>query len=168
MNFRTSLLAVSMLAVAASAAFAGPTEIRGTKLIREVLQTNDDAVTFTGTTSRQVTATGFPISIPSTATGFFVATFTAESNCSGTPGEWCTVAIACDGVELLPGQGIDFAFDAVGPVSSVSDWHSLSMTRRSGVITGGNHTCEVRTAQLGATDTLRLDDWTFEIQFWKQ
>jgi hypothetical protein len=165
-----SVLALAL--IAAPAAFAAKrnhdTELQANKVIRELIQTNANANVFTGTGSFQVTGSGF-ISIPSTATGFFVATFSAESNCSGgAPGDWCTVVITCDGVALQPDTGIGFAFDSVGPTSSTVNWHSLSMTRRSNVVTGGTHSCEVRTAQTAAATSLRLDEWTFEVQFWKQ
>jgi hypothetical protein len=100
-------------------------------------------------------------------TGFLVATFTAESNCAGTPGGWCNIIINCDGVELQPAVGTDFAFDSVGTTSSTSNWHSLSVTRRSNPITGGNHSCEVRENLISAT-SFRLDDWIFQVEFWRQ
>jgi hypothetical protein len=160
-------LAVALTPGAFAAGKNHDTELQARGITRQLIQTNASANTFTGPTSQQVTGAA-SISLPTNATGFFVATFSAESNCSGGPGNWCTVSISCDGVELQPSTGTGFAFDSVGPVSSTSNWKSLSMTRRSNVVTGGTHTCEVRTAQTSAATSLRLDEWTFTVQFWKQ
>ena len=97
-----------------------------------------------------------------------MATFTSETNCSGTAFSWCSVQIYCDNVELQPAVDGDFIFDSVGPTSTTARWQSHSVTRRSNSVTGGHHTCEVRTLQTSGATTLRLDDWTFVVQFWKQ
>jgi hypothetical protein len=142
------------------------TELLANKGAKRLLfQTNADANTFTSS-GLQVTGSG-TITVPAPQTGFFVATFTSESNCAGSPGGYCSIVINCDGVELQPAVGTDFAFDSVGPTSSTSNWHSLSVTRRSNPVTGGNHSCEVRESLLSAS-SFRLDDWIFEVEFWRQ
>lgn len=124
---------------------------------RLVIQTKAGAVNFASAGFVQVTATG--ITIPAAQSGILVATFTAESDCNG--GSWCSVRIVCDGIELQPAVGTDFAFDAPG-----DSWDSNSVTRRTNVLTGGSHTCEVQTAQVGGSN-LRLDDWTFVVEYWR-
>jgi len=153
----------------ATAVAAGPlnhdTELVAKKGVKQLLfQTNAGANTFT-TSNGQVTGSG-TMTIPSAQTGFLVATFTAESNCAGTPGGWCSIVINCDGVQLQPAVGTDFAFDSVGPTSSTSNFHSLSVTRRSNIFTGGSHSCEVRENLVSAT-SFRLDDWIFQFEFWR-
>jgi hypothetical protein len=169
--FSKSLLIGSAVALLAVGTAIGAPRNHDTELIankgdkRLLFQTNADANTFT-TQNNQVTGSGI-LTIPATNTGFLVATFTAESNCAGTPGGWCNIIINCDGVELQPAVGTDFAFDSVGTTSSTSNWHSLSVTRRSNPITGGNHSCEVRENLISAT-SFRLDDWIFQVEFWRQ
>jgi hypothetical protein len=85
----------------------------------------------------------------------------------GNTGGYCSIVINCDGVELQPAVGTDFAFDSVGPTSFTGNYHSLSVTRRSNPFTGGSHSCEVRESLLSAT-AFRLDDWTFQVEFWRQ
>jgi hypothetical protein len=171
--YRSAIIALTlMLAVIAVASVVGAaTKNHDTELLankgnkRLLFQTNADANTFTSS-GGQVTGSG-TITVPATMTGFLVATFTSESNCAGTPGGYCNIVINCDGVELQPAVGTDFAFDSVGTTSSTSNWHSLSVTRRSNPFTGGNHSCEVRENLLSAT-SFRLDDWIFQVEFWRQ
>jgi hypothetical protein len=126
---------------------------------RVIVQTSDAPTTYTNAAFVQVTGMGF--NIPRGQRGYLVATFTAESSC--TAGSWCSVKILCDGVDLLPASGTDFAFDSPGGAL----YKSLSVTRRSAAEVGrGGHTCEVHTAQVGGS-TLRLDDWTFVVEFWR-
>jgi hypothetical protein len=58
--------------------------------------------------------------------------------------------------------GTDFAFDSPGPQL----WQSLSVTRRSEVLPAGLHVCDVQAAMVGGS-TLRLDDWTYTLEYWR-
>jgi len=122
-----------------------------------MIQTDSSAVNYTSTSYVQVT--GGSITIPPNQHGILVGTFTAESQCTG--GSWCSIRIVCDGVELLPAVGTDFAFNSPGTA-----WKSLSVTRRSNVLSSGSHFCEVQAASIGAA-THRLDDWTFQVVYWR-
>jgi hypothetical protein len=169
--FSKSLLIGSAVALLAVGTAVGAPRNHDTELIankgdkRLLFQTNAGANVFTAT-NQQVTGSGF-LTVPASNTGFLVATFTSESNCQGTPGGYCNIIINCDGVELQPAVGTDFAFDSVGTTSSGGNFHSLSVTRRSNAFTGGSHSCEVRENLISAT-SFRLDDWTFQVEFWKQ
>lgn len=171
MNIRLVILAALAAAFAAAAADAAPrnhdTELKATNGAKQLLfQENADANTFT-TSNQQVTGSS-SITVPAAQTGFIVATFTSESRCLGTPGGWCNIIINCDGVQTLPAVSTDFAFDSVGPTSSSGNFHSLSVTRRSNPVTGGTHSCEVRENLVSGANNFRLDDWTFQFEFWKQ
>jgi hypothetical protein len=159
--------ALAILVAGVSLAVAAPrthdTEldlIQGAK--RLMIQTDDDVEAFTNTSFVQVTAG--TIAVPAAQTGILVARFTAESVCSGVANSWCSIRIVCDGVELQPASGRDFAFDSVG----TGNWKSLSVTRRTDVLTGGTHTCEVQTANRLANGAHTLDDWAFEVEFWRR
>jgi hypothetical protein len=159
------------MVVGTSLAIAAPknhdTELdlnRGAK--RLMIQTDAGGANYTSAGFAQVTAGN--ISVPATQTGVLVATFTAESHCFGAPGAWCSVRIRCDGIELQPAVGTEFAFNSVGPTSLPAAWKSLSVTRRSNVLTGGTHICEVQAASVNGAATHWLDDWTFEVEFWRQ
>jgi hypothetical protein len=143
------------------------TELKATRDAKQLLfQTNAGANIF-NTSNQQVTGSS-SITVSSTQTGFIVATFTSESNCQGTPGGFCNIIINCDGVQTQPAVGTDFAFDSVGPTSSGGNFHSLSVTRRSNAVTGGTHSCEVRENLVAGATFFRLDDWTFQFEFWRQ
>jgi hypothetical protein len=126
---------------------------------RMVVQTSNAFTSYSSASFVQVT--GMAFTVPVNQKGIFVATFTGETSCSG--GSWCSVRIVCDSVELLPNSGTDFAFASPGG----STWKSMSMTRRSTVVTGGSHVCEVEAAQVGGS-TLGLDDWLFIVEFWRR
>jgi hypothetical protein len=171
MKAGTLVLASFAAMLAVVSANAAPrnhdTELQATKGAKSLLfQTNAVANTFT-TSNQQVTGSG-TIVVPATNTGFLVATFTSESRCLGTPGGFCNIIVNCDGVETQPAVGTDFAFDSVGPTSSNGNFHSLSVTRRTNVFTGGNHSCEVRENLVVGANNFRLDDWTFQVEFWRQ
>jgi hypothetical protein len=162
--------AIAMLSVASAVGAA--TRTHDTELVANkgdkklLIETDAGAVTYTSS-GGQVTGSGI-MSINSTWTGFLVATFTAESNCTGAAGGWCSIVINCDGVELQPAVGTDFAFDSVGPTSSTGNFHSLSVARRSNAFTGGTHSCEVRESLLNGATAFRVDDWIFQFEFWRQ
>lgn len=171
MNIRSLMLAALAAPFAVAAADAGlrnhDTELKATSGAKQLLfQENAGANVFT-TSNQQVTGSG-SITVPAAQTGFIVATFTSESNCTGSPGGWCNIIINCDGVQTLPAVGTDFAFDSVGTTSSGNNFHSLSVTRRTNAVTGGNHSCEVRENLVNGATSFRLDDWTFQFEFWKQ
>lgn len=100
--------------------------------------------------------------------GFLVATFTAESVCTGSPGGYCNIIIYCGEVELHPQSGTNFAFDSVGPTSYSSNWHSLSVTRRSDVDINLGGLCTVVENLVGGATAFRLDDWTFKVEWWRR
>jgi hypothetical protein len=97
--------------------------------------------------------------ITTTRAGILVATFTAESRC--TASTYCSIRILCDGVELQPVVGTNFAFNSPGG----STWKSLSVTRHTEVVPAGTYSCQVQSARVGGSGSHVLDDWTFEVEF---
>ena len=87
------------------------------------------------------------------AQALIVATFSAESNCTGAAGSWCAVRILIGGVEGEPASNTDFAFDSTG-----DDWESHSVTR-SRIVGPGTHTIQVQAARVSGATALMLDDW---------
>jgi hypothetical protein len=130
---------------------------------RMVFQEANDVQTFTSFSFQQVTGAA-DITIPPGQQGYLIATFTAQSNCSGGTG-LCSVRILCNGVELLPATGGLFAFD-----SPDDRWESHSVTRRSAKLSSGTKTCKVEAAlraSYGGPTSFTLDDWTFMVQYWR-
>ena len=122
-----------------------------------IMQTSNAATVYTSPTFVPVTAA--TLGVPDATQGIIVATFTAESICTG--GSWCSVRIVCDGVELLPASGTDFAFNSPNDL-----WKSLSVMRHSVRLGPGKYFCEVETAQVGGSSH-RLDDWAFKLELWR-
>lgn len=171
MSIRSLLFGSAIVLITTVSADAGSrnhdTELVATLGARQILiQTNAGANIFT-TSNQQVTGST-SITVGPGSTGFIVATFTSESRCMGTPGGICNIIINCNGVEAQPAVGTDFAFDSVGPTSSTANFHSLSVTRRTNVFTGGTHSCEVRENLVSGANNFRLDDWTFQLEYWRQ
>ena len=127
-----------------------------------VVQTSTAATNYTSSDFVQVTAA--VVDVPPGENGYFLATFNAESRCQGEEGSWCSVRIICDGIELLPNSGLDFAFNSPGG----STWKSASIIRRSQLKTGGSHVCAVETLQVDGRSEHLLDDWIFVIEYWRR
>jgi hypothetical protein len=127
--------------------------------LRVMIQTSSAATNYTSPSFVQVTAGN--ITIPAGTQGILVGTFTAESRCTGTGGSFCSVRIVCNGVELAPASGTDFAFNSPNDL-----WKSLSVTRRSNNLGPGTYTCRVQTAQVGGSNH-HLDDWLFKVELWR-
>ena len=110
------------------------------------------------------------ITIPAGQTGYLLATFSAESACSGTYGAWCTVKISRGAfpntIEFNPVQSTNYAFDAVDDAGGGDLWEGNSMQRISDVLGAGTYTINVEWAVVGDA-TFRLDDWLFKVEFWR-
>jgi hypothetical protein len=129
--------------------------LRANQQIRLMVQTQNDARTFTNTSFSNLTAD--TITVPATGQFRAVVRFSAESACSAA--SWCSARITVDGIEANPKSGSDFAFDSAGGET----WQSLSMDRTSDIITGTgaarNVTVAVDIAVIGG-GSWRLDDWS--------
>jgi hypothetical protein len=145
-------MTLALLGVGAGAAVAALTFKFGTSVSRVSVMTEDNAATFTSTAFTTVGTT----SIFATAGSHIVVTFSAESDCNGTAGSWCSARILVGGVEADPVVGTDFAFDHVAPFGS---WESLSMQRVRTVTTSATHTVQIQVAMATTGITQRLDDW---------
>ena len=122
--------AIALLVVTPLVGANHDTDITAKQITRLEIEDQNDELFFTGTTNVQVTGSS-SINI-GTSTGIFVVTFTAESVCYGSSDSWCSIILRCDGIELFPQAGADFAFDSTGPpVPSNVTYHSLTVTRRS-------------------------------------
>lgn len=93
----------------------------------------------------------------------FLATFSAESACTGGAGDWCTVQILLDGVPMTPDVGTNFAFDSTNDGSeTTSSWEAHSIQRFSNGVPPGEHavSAQIRTT---AGATFQLDDWLLTV-----
>jgi hypothetical protein len=152
----------TLVPAAAEEPLSHQTQIGATMSARKVVvQTSTAATNYTSSSFVQVTAA--LVNVPPGENGYFLATFNAESRCLGEEGSWCSVRIICDGIELLPNSGLDFAFNSPGR----STWKSATIIRRSQLKTGGPHVCAVETLQVDGSEH-RLDDWIFVIEYWRR
>jgi hypothetical protein len=106
--------------------------------------------------------------VPPGATRIFLATFSAEAACFGTPAGWCQARILIGGVEALPAAGVDFAFDSndAGTANSAS-WEARSMQRYRRITNTSSVPMPVPiVVQRTTTDvgiSLRTDDWALTV-----
>jgi hypothetical protein len=114
------------------------------------------------------TAPGSVFASPSsTGSTLFLATFAAESACSGGTG-YCRVRILVGGQEAEPAVGGDFAFDSTnGGQETSASWESHAM-QRSFCIANDDAPHDATTrVQYSTTDpatAFRLDDWHLTVQ----
>ena len=93
----------------------------------------------------------------------FLTTFSAESACTGSAGDWCSVQILVDGIPMIPDVGTNFAFDSANDgAETISSWESHSMQRMGFDVPPGEHivTVQIRTT---AGATFQLDDWLLTV-----
>jgi len=89
--------------------------------------------------------------------------FSGESYCFGSTtlaGNWCSIRILVDGVEMLPNVGSNFAFDSNGAADDF--WEGNAMERTL-VVRGGAHVIRAQWSVNNAGVSFGLDDWTFTV-----
>jgi hypothetical protein len=163
MKVTASILAAAALAAVAMPSLAGAQQtiplVGGARQIH--IQTSHEPKAFTGATFTRVARIS-GIQIPAGWTGMFVATFNAESTCSE---DLCLVKIVCDGVQIPDSDPFYFNF---APLTGEPARRSFSVSRRSRLVGGGAHSCEVRTAVEAGSGSHVLDDWLFAVEFWRR
>jgi hypothetical protein len=128
------------------------------RVVREI-----NAATTSSTTYVALPGATGTIAVPGDENGLILVRFSAESQCSGpTAGNWCSVRILLDGIEMDPASGVDFAFDSVGSPQDFYESHSMDRSRAG--VGSGNHTVTVQWAVTSATTVFRLDDWSLTIE----
>jgi hypothetical protein len=104
------------------------------------------------------------VTVPAGATRLVTARFTAESQCTGVAGRWCSVRVVVftpsgGTVELNPQSGIDYAFD-----SASNDNFEGNALERSIRLPAGTYRVVVQRAVSVAGTGFRLDDWHFRVE----
>ncbi len=151
-----ALASLALLLGGAGVAIAATTLKSGSSVSHTTVRTQNAASSFTGTSFVTLGSS----SVFAGAGSFILATFSAESACSGGSG-WCSVRILIDGTEAEPVAGTDFAFDSTDANRETgASWESHSMQRTRTVSATGTHSVVVQVAQVGAGITARYDDWT--------
>lgn len=106
-----------------------------------------------------VTGATTSITVPSGENATILARFSAESDCTGPAGSWCSAQIFIGASLGDPNSGTDFAFDS--PPSS--EWESHSMERVKNV-GPGTYTVKVQVAVVSGATSFRVDDWTLTVE----
>ncbi|HSE61373.1 MAG TPA: hypothetical protein VLA88_03695 [Candidatus Saccharimonadales bacterium] len=167
---RTALLiagaatAAAIVGVSGGAAYAVITGATSGTAVQHSIARNDTALLVPGAANTWQTVSGMvrTVSVPSGQRRLFIATYTAESQCTG--GSWCSVRIvvrnnATGAVsELLPASGTDYAFDA----PSTDLWEGHARTQSTNYLPAGSYTFSVQANRVGGS-TFRLDDMHFEV-----
>lgn len=97
------------------------------------------------------------LDVPAGETALVVVRFAAESACDG--GEYGSVRILLDGVEMAPAAGSNFAFDSSDGATETGDsWEAHAMERYWYGVGAGTHTIQGQWRS-GCT-IFRIDDWS--------
>jgi hypothetical protein len=162
---RTLTLAIAVaaaFAVTAVPTFAAVT-LRGNGVAKITVVTETNAQSTSSTSFINLPGAAASITVPSLATQLVNVRFSAESYCFGSSagvGNWCSVRILVDGIEMLPNSGGDFAFDARGVADDFWEGHAMERTI---LLRGGTHSITVQWAVTSSAVTFRLDDWTLAV-----
>src|SRR5262249_10708569 len=104
------------------------------------------------------------IRVPAGKSQLVQARFSGESTCFGNIGfSWCSIRAMADGVEMLPEDGINFAFDSTATNGqSEAFFKALSMDRAL-VLGPGLHTISAQWAVRNSGLSFQLADWTLTV-----
>jgi hypothetical protein len=102
------------------------------------------------------------VDIPDAVYGQVVARFSAESQCLGDSGAWCSIRLVVseDGgpfTEMFPASGTDYAFDHADVVNT---WESHMVERVGFGDPGASYQVKVQGRRVDGATSLRIDDWT--------
>jgi hypothetical protein len=160
----TAIAVIGVMAVqqafAASDGTNAQSTVSATHGAKRIVAVREDAASSTSSSSFVTLATA-GVTIP-TGTGLMVAHFSAEALCSG-PGGWCPVRILIDGTEMVPQSGTDFAF-----ASPDNNYNSSAMERTWNGAAAGAHTFTLQYCVTAGATSFRVDDWVFDVEYWKQ
>ena len=136
--------------------------------ITSIVTVREDAATSTSSTAFvDIPGATATITVPAGQSSLFIATFSAESTCTGTSG-WCAIRIMLTGpssFEMLPAAGANFAFDSNdGGTETIASWEGHSMQRSFSVSTAGTWTVQAQQLVTATGMTFALDDWLLRVE----
>lgn len=165
-----SVLLVALVALVGvgvgTAAGAVLTSRTGTITERQNLLRQDNQ--WSTSTAAWVNVPGAATSVSFSGNRLIDVEFTAESQCTGSNGTWCSVRAiivnASTGAtsELLPASGTDYSFDAAVPAGTW-DWSGHAMERSSYYQAAGTYRVLIQARPVGAS-SFRIDDWHFGVE----
>jgi hypothetical protein len=159
-------VAVGVVGGVAFAAVNGETTIsaKGLSAVKVVRGPNSASTSSSAWTD--VPGATTKIKVKSGTHAVLVVNFSAESNCTGTSGDWCTVRVRIGHKSALPSDGTDFAFDSADASGDTSGngWKSAAMQRSSNRLGAGTYTVKVQYAVVNGATDFRLDDWSMSVE----
>jgi hypothetical protein len=163
MSTLKNIAAVAILAALAVAtpAFAAVTH-SGKAVAKTTVVTEGTASSTTSTAYVNLPLANAAITVPAGKFQLVTVRFSAESYCFGSAGagNWCSVRILADGVEMLPAVGFNYAFDSRGASDDYWEGHAME---RALVLGAGAHTISVQYGVTDANLSFGLDDWTLTV-----
>ena len=127
-----------------------------------------DAFTTTSATFADVTGATTFISVPFGRTATVIATFSAESTCSGgSAGDWCSVQIVLGSSPMDPDDGgVDSAFDSVDDGNGTNAYEHHAIVRTKASVFAGGYSVRAQAAVNSDTapPTFRLDEPSLAVQ----
>jgi len=130
----------------------------------------DNSVTTSSLTFTPLAGAEATVEIPPGGDGYILATFSAESVCSGAAG-YCKLRLTIDDngdmifQEMLPAEGGDFAFDSTDSGAEwSSSWESHAVQRYATMSRGCTCTVRVERATSSVSAVFDTDDWLLSVQ----
>jgi hypothetical protein len=155
-------LAITILVLAmGGTAFGLLTAGSGGPITRVLVRSSTGFVSTSSSTFVDVLYASRTLTVPAEQKALVTARFTAESECSGTNGSWCTARIMAGTTQMNPPSGNDFAFDS--PSSVGTDNREGNAMERDIILSAGTYVIKVQYAIVG-TATFGVDDWHLTIE----
>ena len=160
-NFIASLLltALGLVTPALAAVTQTGKAVNQVTVVTESEISNTSSTTFSDLPGASVT-----IKVPAGKFQLVQARFSAESICFGNVGfSWCSIRILADGNEMLPTNGINFAFDSTATNAQPDAFFKGLSMDRTLVLGPGTHTISAQWAVRNSGLSFQLSDWTFTV-----
>jgi hypothetical protein len=139
---------------------AGAQGVAGPEAVPDVgLTSLPTPVTSTSAVFTSIPSLTQTVTVPAGTLRRLLATFSAESACTGTGAGKCSLRILVDDVQLLPAVGGDFAFDSPDNGSEgIASPDAHSIQRFSANLAAGPHAVTVELSVQGAATSFTVDD----------
>jgi hypothetical protein len=153
----------TMVVAIGGTAFGVLTFANGGPITKVLVRTGSSATVTSSTSYVDLPSALRTLTVPAGQKALVTARFTAESNCTGTAGNWCTVRIMANAVQMNPASGTDFAFDTATGAGNDEGWEGNAMERDI-VLSAGTYSIKVQYAVIATPATFRLDDWHLTVE----
>ena len=135
------------------------------KAVNQVTVVTESGTSSTGSTAfTDLPGASAVVKVPAGKTQLVQARFGAQSICFGNIGfSWCAIRLMADGVEMLPADGNNFAFDSTATNGQADTFFKALSMDRTLLLGPGTHTISAQWAVKDSGLSFQLDNWSLTV-----